>query len=266
MILSRLGNKTKVMPKILEHFPHRETISMYVSMFFGAGGDFFNLDFKPKYAVLNDLDGNVFNLWEVVRTNPDALVDEIERLPACQHLWKAYEGKEIEEPILKAALFLFFSNFAYMCGGTMKVGPVNIKQQILSGIDKIQKDLGKSGVSITNKDFRQLLSSVGYNDAILEKPKTFIYADPPYLSTANNYESGFKEQDTRDLLEVLVNSGIRFAMSEFQNPVVMEMAEAHKLNIITIGERRSMKNRSTEILITNYKNQPTLFCGLLEKP
>jgi len=259
------------MPKILEHFPPRETISMYVSMFFGAGGDFFNLDFKPKYAVLNDLDGNVFNLWEVVRTNPDALVDEIERLPACQQLYASLQkGIDTPDPVLKAALFLFLSNFGYMGKTeTMRFGRNNTKNQILSGIQDAQRDLGRNGIYIANKDFRELLKAINFkqdSNARNDKEKAFIYADPPYLSTTNNYASGFKEQDTRDLLDVLVNSGIRFAMSEFQNPVVMAMAEAHKLNIITIGERQSMKNRSTEILITNYKNQPTLFCGLLEKP
>lgn len=39
-----------------------------------------------------------------------------------------------------------------------------------------------------------------------------------------------------------------------------KQAEKRGLNVIVIGERQNLKNRRTEILVTNYKNnQPTLF-------
>ena len=98
----------------------------------------------------------------------------------------------------------------------------------------------------------------------MKKKKTFIYSDPPYFDTGNNYgENGkvlkWTEQDVRDCFDVTFNSGIRGAMSEFDNPFIIQEAKKRDLNIINIGERKNMKNRRTEILITNYKNHQTLF-------
>ena len=44
-------------------------------------------------------------------------------------------------------------------------------------------------------------------------------------------------------------------MSEFDHPFILEQAKQRDLNIIYIGERRNLKNKRTEILVTNYKNK-----------
>ena len=62
-----------------------------------------------------------------------------------------------------------------------------------------------------------------------------------------------------DLFEMLDNTGCKFAISEFDNDFVMNQAKERKLNVIYIGERTNLKNKRTEILITNYENAPTLF-------
>ena len=49
-------------------------------------------------------------------------------------------------------------------------------------------------------------------------------------------------------------------MSEFDNEFILDQAKARGLNIIYIGERQNLKNRRTEVLITNYENrQQSLF-------
>ena len=62
MILRRLGNKTKIAKEIQKYFP---THSIYVEPFFGAGGMFFNKP-KVKFNIVNDMDSDVFNLFQVV--------------------------------------------------------------------------------------------------------------------------------------------------------------------------------------------------------
>jgi len=47
-------------------------------------------------------------------------------------------------------------------------------------------------------------------------------------------------------------------MAEFNNPFILNQAKERNLNVITIGERQNLKNRRTEILITNYKPKNTL--------
>jgi DNA adenine methylase len=105
-------------------------------------------------------------------------------------------------------------------------------------------------------DFRNVLGKIQFRE---NKNEAFIYADPPYINQTHTYQKGFTESDTIDLFELLVNSGIRFAISEFDNDFIIGLAKDYKLNIITIGERQNMKNRRIEILVTNYKKTLSLF-------
>ena len=110
-----------------------------------------------------------------------------------------------------------------------------------------------------NTCFRNIFDRLSFkNDK--EKGKTFVYCDPPYLDTDNNYSQGFTEQDSKDLFDCLEGSGCKWAMSEFDHPFILAQANERKLNIIDLGERVNLKNKRRELLITNFENkQPTLF-------
>lgn len=108
-----------------------------------------------------------------------------------------------------------------------------------------------------NKDFRELLKNLNFPHGDLDKVNCFIYADPPYIGTNDTFEHSFTEQDTTDLFEILTGIGIRFMISEFDTPFVLGLADKHKLNVITLGERTNLMNRRTEILVTNYTMQQT---------
>ena len=60
------------------------------------------------------------------------------------------------------------------------------------------------------------------------------------------------EKDSLDLFDMLQGSGVKWAMSEFDNPFILEQAEQRGLKVNYIAERQNLKNRRNEILITNY--------------
>ena len=76
MILRRIGNKSKLAKEIQKHFPKHD---IYIEPFFGAGGMFFNKP-KAKYNFLNDIDADVFNLFQVVSLRKQELEDLFFRL------------------------------------------------------------------------------------------------------------------------------------------------------------------------------------------
>jgi DNA adenine methylase len=83
---------------------------------------------------------------------------------------------------------------------------------------------------------------------------------PPYVGVGGNYSNHFIEQDSLDLFECLKNRGCKWAMSEFDNPFILKQAKKRNLNVIEIEERVNLKNKRTEILITNYNiNNKPLF-------
>jgi|SRR5438105_8324421 len=117
MILRRLGNKSKIASDIQKYFPpHR----LYVEPFFGAGGMFFNKP-KAKYNILNDLDSDVFNLFQVVSNHKEELERMVYEMPIHSDLLQYWKDNTETEPIRKALRFLFLSNFTFM-GGVVRLG------------------------------------------------------------------------------------------------------------------------------------------------
>lgn len=246
-MLRRLGNKKAIAKKIQIHFP-REIVN-YIEVFFGAGGMFFHKP-KSKYNVVNDLDSDVFNLFQVISTRPKELKRAVWSMPLHEDLWNHWKENQETDPIRKAIRFLFLSNFGFMGkSGTMRFLSGNSKRLMYNSIDKTCELL--FDVEFTNCDFRELFRKLSVRKS--EKAKTFVYADPPYLSTTNNYVAGFTEQDSSDLLDELQGCGYKFAMSEFDHPFILEQARERRLHIIIIGARHNLGNRRTEILVTNYE-------------
>ena len=262
MILRRLGNKSKIAHEIQKYFPEHR---FYIEPFFGAGGMFFNKP-KAKYNILNDLDSDVCNLFQVVINEKENLKKHFYSMPVHSDLLDYWKKNEETEPIKKALRFLFISNFTLNGTGSA------IRHQVSSGAGGV-KDF-KDGFDVeldntfkvlydcnfTNFDFRKFLLKLGFqNDGRNDENKTFIYCDPPYLGTNDNYSNSFTEQDSIDLFDALQATGCKFAMSEFDNEFILNQAKERGLNIIIIGERKNLKNRRTEILITNYEKQKGLF-------
>ena len=248
MILRRLGNKKKVAKLILPHFtPHK----IYIEPFFGAGGMFFQKP-KAKYNIVNDLDSDVFNLFQVVMNQKEELEKAFYMMPIHSDLLEYWEENEETEPIRKALRFIMLSNMRlFGKKGCLRFGELNNKYGFYENLKNVNKYL--TDVQFNNRDFRTFFSCYS-----IEKQNGFIYCDPPYLGTTDNYSNSFTEQDTIELFEVLIKTGCKFAISEFDNPIVLELAKKHGLEVITIGERQNLKNRRTEILIVNYQS-PALY-------
>jgi DNA adenine methylase len=253
-ILRRLGNKSKIAKKIQEYFPPHK---IYIEPFFGAGGMFFNKP-KAKYNIVNDLDSDVFNLFQVVMNRKEELEKAFYMMPIHSDLLEYWKKNEETEPIKKALRFLFISNLTFFgYGATIQGGNGNTKESFYKNIDTTFKMLESIKFFNTNAiDF--IFKKVAYDD-FNDIIDFFIYADPPYISTEDNYSNSFTKEDSIDLFNCLQKTGCKFAMSEFNNPFILDQAKERNLNVITIGERQNLKNRRVEILITNYENHPTLF-------
>ncbi|MFC0605888.1 DNA adenine methylase [Winogradskyella pulchriflava] len=258
MILRRLGNKKKIAKEIQKHFPPHK---IYIEPFFGAGGMFFNKP-KAKYNIVNDLDSDVFNLFQVVMNQKEELEEAFYIMPIHSDLLDYWKENKEDEPIRKALRFLFLSNLTFLGKqDTIQMGLGNTKTSFYTTL-KTTYDL-INDVKFSNKDFRKFISSlaIGFKND-LHPDETFVYSDSPYLSTVDTYSDSdtWNEQDSLDLFSCLEETKCKWAMSEFDHPFIIDQAQKRGLNIIYIGERQNLKNRRTEILVTNYENrQHTLF-------
>lgn len=249
-MLRRIGNKTKIAKDIYKYFPPHQI--RYLP-FFGGGGDFFNTP-QAKYTIANDIDEEVFNLFQVVKNDFEDFLYLFEITPLSEQLFYYWTKNKERNPINKALRFLYLSSFSFLGkNGTFMLLHSNcsFKQKLKQLIKKCSECF--QNVLFRNKCFRDFFNDIYETEAHIPKRKRFIYADPPYVGTTNNYEGNFfKENDAIDLVNVLDNTGIKYAYSEFKTPFILELAKDKNLNIYTIGERRTIGNRNEEILITNY--------------
>lgn len=254
MILNRLGNKSRIAKDIICHFPkHR----IYIEPFFGAGGIFFSKR-KAECNILNDLDSDVFNLFNVIIGGKDEFKKAFYLMPIHSDLLNYWKSNKEIDPIKKALRFVLLSNVSFLgVGKGIKYGSgENHKKDIYLYLEDVYSMI--NDVQFMNTDFRNVIDSISWKKDRNDKEKTFMYADPPYLGTNDNYSQSFTENDTIDLFDVCVKSGVPFAISEFDHPSVLELAKHHNLEVITIGERQNLKNRRTEILVVNYES-PALY-------
>jgi DNA adenine methylase len=245
MILNRRGNKEEIAMDVISMFPSH---SMYIELFFGAGGIYFNKP-KARHNFLNDVDNDVYNLFRQVMERKEELVTAIESVLITEYQFKEWSaGKRETTDLMNAVRFLVLSNYGlYGKAGTLRIGAVNPKAIILSNIDATYDYLKSS--YFFNSDFEDAFRKIDYRS---NKEKCFCYADPPYLDTVDNYSQSFTEADSMRLFNCLEASEVRWAMSEFDHPFILEQANQRGLIINYIGERKNIMNVRTEILITNY--------------
>lgn len=264
MLLRRLGNKAKLLPNLLPMFPAHNT---YCEPFFGTGAVFFGKP-RAKYNYLNDMDNDVYNLFQVVTFKHAQLYDIIEKMPYHKSLWNFLKVQKlspnadiIPQDIWQAARFCVLSNYGYMGQpDSLRISIDNTKSHLLKNIIETYKILCKGVVKFGNDDFESFIKQLALQED-KNKDEIFWYCDPPYVGTDSNYENTpeFTIQDHARLQSTLIATGCKFAISEFDHPAIMELTKSNNLNIHILGERKNMKNRRTEILITNYLPHPKLF-------
>ncbi|MEP0004424.1 MAG: DNA adenine methylase [Balneola sp.] len=251
MILTRLGNKRALAHKIIPLFPKHD---LYIEPFFGAGGMFFSKP-KAKFNILNDLDEEVYNLFIMIQRRWEDLYDCLFFTPIHEKLWEEWKKGVPIDPVWRAVRFLVLSNFSYLGQmQTLSFPSKNTKKLALSRLRKVYEQI--YDVDFMCSDFKEVFRKIEKGN----RDKAFVYADPPYLDTSNNYSQGFSEELSNELFETLQDSGIKWAMSEFDHPFILEQAEERDLIVEEIGIRRNLNNRRMEILVMNYrKPQQDLF-------
>jgi DNA adenine methylase len=246
-LLRRLGNKRKLLPKLLPLFPKHE---IWIEPFFGSGAVLFG---KPlaSYNYVNDIDNDVYNLFMVVLNDRQALYDYIESVPFHKAAWNWLKELEPRNDLEKAVKFVILSNWGYMGKpNTIRFAIDNSKTQLLQKMESTHAFLCKGNIMFNNVGFGDFFKQLSLRE--YETNKSFAYLDPPYLGTGDNYSHSFTEEDSYNLFEAVEAMNIKYAMSEFAHPFIISEAKRRGLRIENLGERQSMKNRNTEILVMNY--------------
>lgn len=196
-----------------KHIIHRR---IYVELFAGSAVLFLNLDPVPLYAILNDVDHDIFNFWNVIKEKYDEFIKELE-FTWCGQDWIDKFTKRDDD--VGRAIFFYvknrFSNIIQL--------PVRFPKQI--EFNDWKKRLDRARLQIWNYDYKDALSKLNKmeyleNDNSME---FLIFEDPPYHGTESFYGSGFKEEDHRTLAKLNHESTHHIILTYNDSPLIREL-------------------------------------------
>ena len=237
----------------LEAIPHR----CYAEPFVGMGGVFFRRKQRPKSEILNDRNGEIVNLFRVVREHPDELTRQFEWALAArgEFVRLLSAPPEILTDIQRAARFAFLQRMTYRGKPAHEVTPGETGA-IVSGPAsftpaRMQRVIGAAhrrlqGVYVEQLDWAAFM-------ARYDRPTTLFYVDPPYFGHEGDYGKGlFARADFARLAEVLRGIRGRFLLSLNDRPEVRKLFAGFARERVRVRYTMGPKPKlAAELLISN---------------
>ena len=232
---------------------------MYHEPFLGGGVLFFDL--QPERAVLSDRNINLIKTYKAIKDNVNLVIDELKKHKR-KHSKKYYleiRSKlcpSFENHVL-ASMFVYLNKTCY--NGLYRVnqeGRFNVPMgsyknpNILDEENLLNCSQVLKNASVKIKDYSQVVAKEG----------DFVYFDPPYHGTFDQYDSNkFREEDHKNLSEfcAYLNSiKVKFMLSNSNNEFIKKLFS--KYNIEEVSSKRFVSCKSeqrgdcVELIIRNY--------------
>lgn len=261
-VLKYPGSKWSLAEWIISMFPKHHS---YLEAFFGSGAVLFS---KPRSNIetINDMDGEVINLFECIKRNPERLSHDIYFTAYARQI---YENAYLQLPAddyERARNFFIRCNMGHGFRTTgEKVGWKNDVQgreraYAATGWKELPKTIIKTaerlqGVQIDNRPAHELIPRFNYNNVL-------IYADPPYMLNSRygkQYKCEMNDKDHEYLLEILICHKGPVVLSGYQTDLYDNILQGwYKTNRFAYTQTASKRE---EILWTNFEpnQQLTLF-------
>ena len=256
-LLKYPGGKWRISKWIIDHFPEHK---VYLEPFFGSGAVFFNK--QPSYIeTVNDIDGNIVNLFRVCRDFPKQLATAINLTPfARDEFISCYEMK-VDDPIERARRTIVRYHQSFGTSNSSRNSWRNVQtyggprcatmwnylpQAVIECCERIKE------AQIENTDALELIKR--YDDE-----NTLIYCDPPYLPSLrkkNMYASEMDENQHRALLKVICKSKSKIIISGYDSQLYNDMLAGW--NSDTIETTAQMGLHRVEKIWFNYDLQMKL--------
>lgn len=248
------GSKWSIADWIISFFPEHHS---YLEPFFGSGAVLFN---KPRSNIetVNDLDGNVVNLFEWIKKDPERLAHEIYYTPFARQVYdEAF--RVIPRDSLERAVN-FFTQLGMGYGfRTNGVKPgwkndiqgrekayaakdwVEAPERIMQAAERLR------GVQIECRPAAELIKRFNYHNVL-------IYADPPYVLNTRHgkqYMCEMTDNEQEELLSVLLAHRGPVLLSGYDNPLYNDRLRAWHKEEIDCRSQSGSKTR--EVLWMNFE-------------
>lgn len=220
------GSKWSLAPWIVSHFPENYTKYVYLEPFGGSLAVFFNKE-PSAIEVVNDLDGDIVNLFRVLRERPEELKRAIELTPYSREEYdNAFEP--CEDPVERARRFMVIANqgigakrstkSGWQCYASQDPGGCVVKwSSVVRVIDPAAKRLRGSTTNLVHIEHRDALDLIKNFD----KENVLMYLDPPYMRRTRKsgalYKHEMNNQGHLDLLKLIKNAKAKIVLSGYDD-------------------------------------------------
>lgn len=251
-----MGGKSNSVKKILPLIPEHKT---YVEPFFGGGWIFFAKE-KSKVEVINDINGDLVNFFEVLRTQHDDLIDRQNFVVKSRELFLEYRktmSNKSLSSLERAFRFYYINQNAFGglvrynksggCNSPFAGSPDREAQSSFWDLEKLKNAHERIKETIIENDT--------YENIIkrYDKSYTLFYLDPPYECKSGKY-NGITSFNYIELLRQCQNIKGQFILtlnSEFEE-LFKEFNIIHNDVHYSVGCTRESSKDYGEIIIKNY--------------
>lgn len=260
------GSKWRIADWIISHFPDHHS---YLEPFLGSGAVLFRKS-RSHIETVNDLDGNVVNLFHWIKEDPEKLAHEIYWIPYARQVYDDAYVSVPEDSLGKAVNFYIRLQMGHGFRTTgEKVGWKNDVQgreraYAARGWKDLPGNIMKAaerlrGVQIENMPAVELIQRFNH-------PNVLIYADPPYVLSTRCRKQYLHEMDDpahEELLDVLLAHKGPVLLSGYGNDLYSSRLQGWRREETT--SHSQIGSRTREILWMNFdppQRQISMFDGM----
>lgn len=265
-----VGGKRQLMPSIVELLPGNIKEHQYIEPFVGGGALFFHM--QPENAVINDSNGELINVYQVIKNYPEELIFDLKKhINTADYFYKIRALDRTDAfkkltSIQRASRVIYLNKTCF--NGLYRVnnaGEFNVpfgrykNPNIVNEptIMAVNRYLNSSNIIIANDDYEEVLRQAD--------EKAFVYLDPPYhpISESSNFtgyvQGGWNMSDQirlREACDALHSKGVKFLQSNSSSPFIKDQYRNYK--IISVKANRAVNSNGAErgeideVLIKNY--------------
>ncbi|WP_283149716.1 DNA adenine methylase [Silvimonas soli] len=260
-IIPWLGGKRRLADKIIPLFPPHDC---YVEAFAGGAALFFMRPIRAKCEVINDINGELVNLYRVVQWHLEEFVRQFKWALSSRQVfgWVQETRPETLTDIQRAARFFYLQQHAFggkvdgQSYGTATTAPMINLLRIEENLS--QAHLQLSGVNIENLPWRDIVERY-------DRPHTLFYLDPPYWETEGyGFDWSFAEYEY--MADFMRRCQGKVIVSINDHPEIREvfhglwLCEADIRYSIGNARDKDVRPAAGELVIANF--EPTASHGL----
>ncbi len=244
-ILKYPGAKWNIAYWIISHFPEHK---VYCEAFFGSGAVFFNK--RPVYTeTINDIDGNIVNLFKVCRENPDELARLIELTPFAREEFAACYEKS-DDPVEQARRTLVRYHQSYGTSNSSRRSWRNVQTYGGPRTATMWNNLPDIICEVCGRLKEAQIECIDAIELIkrYDDENTLIYCDPSYLPDLRKkyiYKHEVNEDYHRKLLAALKKSKSKVVLSGYDNDLYNTELSGWSTDtvqtVIQMGQHRTEK-------------------------